>query len=562
MQAVLIVNGISAVADVRAIGIVDPRRFRRQFRLSRLTPPRVVIVNAMAAFNNHICWHESSSAERTASKEVRGIRRYPARLPTKSRSETANTQGTSMKISVATFVAIGLVTAFAASVYSTQVQSQSSVAEPVSRFDNKTRRQRFTHQGGIDIERPGGGTAPAIGARAIPVPMTAPTEAPTGFDNLTNGFSEQGPAFESINADNVVSRHSFNDNRFIFEGVEQVADGLGPTYNAQSCRECHQNVVTGGASQVAEHRSGHLIDGQFENSLSGSIVQSRATYPELVEHMAVEDSVSTLRISTNILGDGFVEAISNQTLLAIRDRQPTAMRGLAVMVPVLEADSKTRIGRFGWKSQHASLESFASDAYLNEMGITSPLFPDENPAAGRDVQGVAPYDMVADPEDDGEDIGAFADFMRSTKAPPRGPITPDVTVGEVLFTTIGCAICHTASIITAPANTPINGGAYTVPAALGSKIIHPYSDYLLHDIGTGDGIPILPTAEYAATANQMRTAPLWALRTRNRLMHDGLSFTLQEAIQRHAGQATGVTKQYNGLSAAQQTQLIAFLNSL
>src|SRR5919198_2780217 len=93
------------------------------------------------------------------------------------------------------------------------------------------------------------------------------TEAPTGFDNLTNGFTEQGPPFETLNADNVVALRSFNDNRFIFEEVETIQDGLGPTYNAQSCRECHQNVVTGGASQVAELRSGRSENGQFFESL-------------------------------------------------------------------------------------------------------------------------------------------------------------------------------------------------------------------------------------------------------------------------------------------------------
>ena len=86
-------------------------------------------------------------------------------------------------------------------------------------------------------------------------------EAPTGFDNLTNGFLPQGPAFDTLNGDNVVALRSFNDNRFIFEEVETAADGLGPTYNAQSCRECHQNVVTGGASQVAEFRSGRTRKG-------------------------------------------------------------------------------------------------------------------------------------------------------------------------------------------------------------------------------------------------------------------------------------------------------------
>lgn len=131
------------------------------------------------------------------------------------------------------------------------------------------------------------------------------------------------------------------------------------------------------------------------------------------------------------------------------------------------------------------------------------------------------------------DIEAFADFMRSTKAPSRGPITPDVTVGAAIFKQLGCATCHTPTIVTAAPGTLINGGDFVVPAALGNKIIHPYSDFLLHDIGTGDGIPILPRPEFAITTKQIRTAPLWGLRTRNRLMYDGLSFTKEDAITRH-----------------------------
>ncbi len=211
------------------------------------------------------------------------------------------------------------------------------------------------------------------------------------------------------------------------------------------------------------------------------------------------------------------------------------------MTTVLEGNGRPRIGRFGWKSQHASLESFSADAYLNEMGITSPLFPDENTSRDLFVGFGSGYDPVPEPEDDGVDVVAFANFMRATKAPSRGPITAGVQAGATVFSRIGCAVCHTASITTARAGAKINGGAFTIPEALGRKIIHPYSDFLLHDIGTGDGIPVLPTPEFASTANQIRTAPLWALRTRNRLMHDGLSFTTQDAIQRHAGQAASVT---------------------
>ena len=152
--------------------------------------------------------------------------------------------------------------------------------------------------------------------------------------------------------------------------------------------------------------------------------------------------------------------------------------------------------------------------------------------------------------------------MRATKAPSRGPITSDVVAGEKLFSRVGCNTCHVSTIRTARPGTRINGDAFTVPRALGNKIIHPYSDFLLHDIGTSDGIPVLPGPEFAATSSRMRTAPLWALRTRNRLMHDGLSFSKQEAIQRHGGQAAGVRDKYNAMTDDQRRQVLSFLDSL
>jgi CxxC motif-containing protein (DUF1111 family) len=420
----------------------------------------------------------------------------------------------------------------------------------------RDRGERMRPSGGVDDEGPAADTGDGE------IRAASASEAPTGFDNRTNGFNVQGPDFDTIDEDNVVPLRSMNDNRFIFEEAETIPDGLGPTYNGQSCRECHQNVVTGGASQVAEHRTGRTVNGSFDESLGGSLIQSRGTHPDIVERVPFEDDVETFRISTNTLGNGFIECIANSTLQSIRDKQPGDMRGLAVIVPVLEARNAGRIGRFGWKSQHASLESFSGDAYLNEMGITTPLFPNENESAGRFVGFGSGFDPLPEPEDDGIDVVAFANFMRSTKAPSRGPITNAVLAGQQLFNQIGCAICHIPSITTAAPGTRINGGAFTVPNALGDKVIHPFSDFLLHDIGTGDGVPISLAPEFANTANKMRTAPLWALRTRNRLMHDGLSFTKQEAIERHGGQAAGVRSKYNALSNSQKTQLLAFLDSL
>src|SRR5437868_3417804 len=391
-------------------------------------------------------------------------------------------------------VALALTAAFTHS-----VRSQSGANSASADSDDQIRRQRFSHNGVIENEGPadpnaGKSSGGVKGGTVSSAANSSASEAPTGFDNLTNGFTDQGPPFETLNEDNVVALRSFNDNRFIFEEVEGIADGLGPTYNAQSCRECHQNVATGGASQVTVLRTGRTANGQFFESLGGSLIHSRATFPDIVEQVALTDNTRTFRISTNTLGDGFVEAIANSTLLAIRDGQPANMRGTANLAPVLEGNGDARIGRFGWKSQHASLESFAADAYLNELGITSPLLPVENTSSGRFVGYGSGYDPKPEPEDDGTDVRAFADFMRATKAPARGAITSDVKAGDMVFRQIGCAICHVGSITTVLAGTSINGGAFIVPDALGNKLIHPYSDFLLHNIGTGDGIPILPTA--------------------------------------------------------------------
>jgi len=431
-------------------------------------------------------------------------------------------------------VRMGLVSLGVAAVaWSFTAQHQMSAAgQTTDAARDQVRQQTFTAATAADPEAP----PPSLSS------VQSLTEALAAYDNKTNGFTTQA---------------AFDANKETFEEVEQIADGLGPTYNAQSCRECHQNVVTGGASQVTEQRTGHLIGGRFFDSQGGSLIASRATHPEATELVAIGDTVRTFRISTNLLGAGFVEAVSNTTLTAVRDAQPAIMRGFAVTVPVLEQPGRTRIGRFGWKSQHGSLQSFAADAYLNEMGITSPLLPTENSISGKDV---SQYDTVKDPEDDGEDVLKFADFMRALKTPSRGALTAAVRSGEQVFNGIGCGTCHTPTLVTAAPGTVINGGALTVPAALGNKVIHPYSDYLLHDIGTSDGIPIQPTDEFMPTASRMRTAPLWGLRIRNRLMHDGLTFTREEAILRHAGQATGVTNRYRGLSSTDKANLVAFLN--
>ena len=376
------------------------------------------------------------------------------------------------------------------------------------------------------------------------------TEAPAGFDNLTNGF---------------ISQADFDAAKATFEERDEIADGLGPVYNAQSCAECHQNPVTGAISQISELRAGHMSGTTFVDAPGGSLINDRAVDASIQERVPGAEDVRTFRMSTNTLGDGFVEAINSNTLIAIGNAQPGQsggqIGGQAITVPVLEAPGNLRVGRFGWKNQNSSLLSFSADAYLNEIGITNRLLTQENTSMGRNVA-FLPFDRVPGNEDPENDIDAFTSFMRASKVPPRDSAlaaTADAVAGSQLFDVVGCNICHTRSITTSPAGTVINGGAFTVPAPLGNKIIHPFSDFLLHDVGTGDGIV---QNGGQSTRNKVRTQPLWGVRTHGRHMHDGESLTFTESILRHAGEATGVINAFRSLSATQRNQIVTFLQSL
>src|SRR5215831_9840458 len=220
----------------------------------------------------------------------------------------------------------------------------------------------------------------------------AATEAPANFDNLTNGFVDQP---------------TMDGDKDEFDQVEGTADGLGPTYNAQSCRECHQNPVSGGISQITELRVGHNdANGNFvaptifindgANSIPNrSLVNDRAICPGIVtdkngvqhnflqtniqERVPGAENIRTFRTTTNALGDGFVECIDSNNLVAIGNNEVNQSGGrinpLIIQVPVLESPGQNRVGRFGWKDQMASLLSFSSDAYLNEMGISNRFNP-------------------------------------------------------------------------------------------------------------------------------------------------------------------------------------------
>src|SRR6202522_1079666 len=404
----------------------------------------------------------------------------------------------------------------------------------------------------------------ALGTGLARVAAKSETEAPAGFNT---------PSFNSAQSvsNGMVEPpgDTFARDQQVYEENETVAQGLGPVYNATSCAVCHQNPNSGAASQVTELRVGHNDEnGNFvnptifindeKNTITGrSIVNDRAIGPEAQETIPAKENIRTLRAALNTLGDGFVEAIDDSTLIAIAAQQPALsegrVHGEVVQAPIFEAPGQTRVGRFGWKDQHSSLLSFIADAYLNEMGITSRLRPTEVTTVL-----LTTMDINDQPDDLGlEDIDHFAQFVRGTMVPPRDTAlaaTPAAARGEALFTHIGCNVCHVQTITTAPAGTVIDGGMFVIPAALGNKIIHPYGDFLLHDIATGDGIVQVGPQD---TANKLRTAPLWGLRMKARFWHDLGSLSLYNAIARHDGEHHDSAQGRSYLSAAPQEELIA-----
>src|SRR5579864_4595786 len=291
--------------------------------------------------------------------------------------------------------------------------------------------------------------ATAILSLAITLAGAPSSEAPAGFDGQSNGLVDQA---------------THQSDQAKFEEVEGISDGLGPLYNAQSCRECHQNPASGGSSQVTVLRVGHEgPDHRFENAsipiadgaatITGrTLVNDRAICPngafpntEIQERVPDTETIRTLRLSLNLLGDGFVEAVADQTFIDLAQQQCKSSQrkvcGQVLHVPIVEAPGQMGVGRFGWKDQQASLLSFAGDAYLNEMGITNRLQPDEVTKL---------CNVVAEPNDqpgpDGLfDIDHFARFIRATKAPARDAQlagSKAAVQGLALFNEVGCATCH------------------------------------------------------------------------------------------------------------------------
>jgi CxxC motif-containing protein (DUF1111 family) len=343
-----------------------------------------------------------------------------------------------------------------------------------------------------------------------------------------------------------------------FLEVETAEEGLGPAFNGTSCAVCHNVPAVGGAGTIAELRAGRRsADGEFYPLYSnGETLFQLFSVPTHGCQVIVppEATIFARRVPIPLFGAGLVEAIADETLFALEDpadRNGDGVSGRAARI-VDMATGQVRVGRFGWKAQHATLLAFGADAYRNEMGITNDLFPKEL-ASGVTADRMKSCDPMPDPEDVPDKltrrrgIDNFASFMRLLAPVGRLQATDVVRAGEQVFGTIGCAACHVPALVTGRSTNPV----------FDQRPVPLFSDLLLHDIGTGDGI-----VQSAALASEIRTPALWGLRLRRPLLHDGSASTVEEAIARHRQEAELARAGFERLAPSDRAALFTFLGSL
>lgn len=352
-----------------------------------------------------------------------------------------------------------------------------------------------------------------------------------------------------------------------FSHTFQVGEGLGPIFNQASCASCHNNPI-GGPGSIKVFRFGFYdakgVGWDPLASVGGSLLQLNTINVAYAESIPMAANVTAQRVTPSVLGDGLIEAIADADILARATTPPSVnVSGVAhLVVPLETPGGAQRVGRFGWKAQVATLLTFSGDASLNEIGFTNRLLGTESAA-----NGVAPgaYDTVPDPEDgaDGQGlhfIDRITHFQRYLAAPPQTPRSG--MAGEAIFQSVGCADCHVASFTTR--NDP------ALETAIRNQVIKPYSDFLLHDMGIaadfiGDGM---------AGIQELRTPPLWGVRSRDPLWHDGrvIGGTFEQRILGPTGivalhavfgsEARTSALALQALPLADRQKVVAFLDSL
>lgn len=343
-----------------------------------------------------------------------------------------------------------------------------------------------------------------------------------------------------------------------FVEVETSEDGLGPAFNGTSCAVCHNLPAIGGGGVMLETRGAirdTLNASRALNAAGDTLVHMFSTPNHTCQAvMPFETNVIARRAPIPLFGAGLVEAIADETILALEDPFDLNRDGVSGRAAIVDdvATGRRRVGRFGWKSQQATLLAFSGDAYRNEMGITNDLFPQES-AVGVGAAAMRLCDPMPDPEDVRDPatgkrgIDNFEAFMKFLAPAARGTVDETVRNGERVFAAIGCAACHVPMLTTGPSAHP----------AFNRRPVPLYSDLLLHDIGTGDGI-----RQESAAPEEIRTPALWGLRLRRPLLHDGRAAYIEDAILEHRNEAGAARQGYLALTSSERAALLTFLQSL
>jgi CxxC motif-containing protein (DUF1111 family) len=347
-----------------------------------------------------------------------------------------------------------------------------------------------------------------------------------------------------------------------FLEVETAEEGLGPAFNGTSCAGCHSIPAVGGVGLVSEVRAAYREPEGVVRPLSAPNGTSFDTLFHLFSVPAhgcqpvvpPEANIIARRIPIPTFGAGLVEAIPDETLLSLADPDDVNADGISGRAAVVldVSTGSQRVGRFGWKAQHATLRAFSADAYRNEMGITNELFPHEL-AVGVSPEALRLCDPTPDPEDLPDPrtrlaaIDNFEAFMKFLARPSRGAVDSTTLAGERVFGEIGCTICHVPALQTGPSAHPLFD-RQSVPL---------FSDLLLHDVATGDLIP-----QASALPEEIRTPALWGLRVRRPFLHDGSAHTVEDSILRHGHEAESAKQRFERLQPGDRSALLAFLNSL
>lgn len=368
-------------------------------------------------------------------------------------------------------------------------------------------------------------------------------------------FGEMGEVAPWATAE---QRATFERGREVAQRRFSPEDGLGPHFNVSFCGGCHERPVLGGGGP--RYRNFLLIQNELPDGTVQPVGVEGIQPQYLIEsgrHETPEgaDIVAT-RNAIPFFGAGLLAEIPAESIERHADPDDADGDGVSGRVNRVwdAARGEAVLGRFGWKANEPNLSQQNQGAFLGDIGVTSPLFPDPECADGQAACAAAP--SGGEPELT-PDIVAFVDFYVSTLAVParRDVEDPSVLRGKALFLAAGCGGCHVPRLET---------GEHPIEA-LAHQTIRPFTDLLLHDMGEGlaDGRP-----DFEASGTEWRTPPLWGIgllpvvNGHTLLLHDGRARGFAEAVLWHGGEAEAARESFRAMSADERADLVRFLESL